>query len=120
MNISMQKALALVVVVIVAGCQSPVVGTAQDTCSVAPPADVKSNPKAAAEAAADLTKFAKLPLSANFKLELSNTFSATFQKVPDVVAACAMLNQTYACIRDAERAKSYLDFMRETKQCTKS
>lgn len=98
-------------------CQAPPLGSAANTCSVAPPVDVKSNPKAAAEAAVDLTKLAKLPMSANFKAEVSNTVAATFQKVPDTAAACAMLNQTYVCIREPERAKQYLEFMSETKQC---
>lgn len=103
-----------------AGCQSSPVATAQDTCSVAVPSDIKTDPKTAAEAAIDLTKLAKLPLSANLKFEVSNAFSATFQKVPDTIAACAMLNQTYVCIKDSERAKAFMDFMRESKQCVKS
>lgn len=112
-----QAALSFVFLISLIGCQSSPTGNVQDTCSVSPPTDIKLNPKLAAEAAADLSKFAKLPMSANFKLEVSNQVQATFQKVPDAVAACAMLNQTYVCIRDSQRAQQYLQFMQETSQC---
>lgn len=110
--------LTLAILSLLSGCQSSPLKSAEDTCSVVPPDVSEQNRKSAVEAAMDLTKLTKLPLSANFKAELSNTFRSTFQKVPDAAAACAMLNQTYVCIRDSERAKTYMEFMRETKQCS--
>lgn len=104
-------------VAVLYGCSD--MRSASDTCSVAPPSDIKSDQKAALEAAVDLKAFVKLPVSANFKADLSRVFSATFQKVPDTIAACAMLNQTYVCIDDTARAVQYLAFMKDTKQCNK-
>lgn len=95
---------------LLSGCQSP-------PCSVAPPASYDTNRQLAIQAGVDLTKFAQLPMSANFKAEASQVFKATFQKVPDTAAACAMLNQTYICISDEKRASAYMEFMRETNQC---
>ncbi len=120
MSMKIRGSLTLAIFSLLSGCQSGPLKSAEDTCSVVPPDVSEQNRKAAAEAAVDLTKLAKLPLSANFKAELSNTFRSTFQKVPDAAAACAMLNQTYVCIRDSERAKTYMEFMRETKQCSRN
>ena len=111
------KILIGLIVVSICGC-SPL-KESDDTCSVQPPETTTINRSAALEAAADLTAFAKAPISGNLKTEISNAFSATFQKVPDKVAACAMLNQTYVCIVDKERAREYLAFMRETQQCNR-
>lgn len=109
--------LCIIVFPVLTACST--MKSAPDTCSVIPPSDIKSDRKTAAEAAIDLKALAALPASANFKAELSRTFNATFQKVPDLIAACAMLNQTYVCINDAERSTQYLEFMRDTKQCQK-
>gem|GEM_PF-5677767 len=107
--------LATFTMLLIAGCGT--MSTADKTCAVTPPADISSDRSAAVEAAADLTKFATAPVSANFKVDVKNVFKATFQKVPDKVAACAMLNQTYVCIRDRSRASEYLQFMKESGQC---
>ena len=102
-----------------AGCASQGPVSQDRTCSVAPPDTIKSDRSLALEAAADLTKFAKAPVSANVKASINDIFNATFQKVTDTAAACAMLNQTYVCITDKERADQYLVFMKETKQCSR-
>ena len=87
------------------------------TCSVQPPATYKGDWKAALEVGADLTAFAKAPVSGNLKTEITKAVSATFQNVNDHYAACAMLQQTYVCIVSEERAREYMAFMRETGQC---
>jgi hypothetical protein len=75
--------------------------------------------KAALDAAAELKALAAAPVAANFKAELTRSFENTFQKIQDRDIACAMLNQTYVCITDKDRAAAYLDFMKSSGQCSR-
>ena len=108
---------AFVFIAFLSGC-NPLVQE-ENHCNVVVPDNIKSNKKAAVEAALDLKAFAAAPASGNLKTDFSTIFEATFQKVPDKIAACAMLNQTYTCIQDEKRASTYLNFMRETQQCNR-
>ncbi|MCS3467375.1 hypothetical protein M2401_001096 [Pseudomonas sp. JUb42] len=117
MNISCGL-LLIVQTTLICGCSMPT-KKIDSTCSVSVPETYKGDRKAALEVAADLTAFAKAPINASLKTEISSTVNATFQKISESYAACAMLNQTYVCISDEGRAREYMAFMRETRQCIK-
>lgn len=110
---------ALTALPVLFSCTPPPIKPLESTCSTAIFEKADKTNKASVDAAADLTAFAKAPIKGNFKAEVSRIFNATFQKVPDKDSACAMLNQTYLCITDAERATQFLSFIKETKQCSK-
>jgi PBP1b-binding outer membrane lipoprotein LpoB len=102
----------------ISGCSGPLVQE-ENHCNIVVPDHNITNKKAAVEAALDLKAFAAAPISGNLKTDFSTIIDSTFQKVPDKIAACAMLNQTYTCIQDERRASAYLNFVRETQQCSR-
>ena len=85
------KYLAIFLLPMLVGCEKQVV------CTVTPPASLEQKNGGAVDVGADLTALAKIPVKGNIKLGLDKAIKATFQKVPEKVAACQMLFQTIAC-----------------------
>jgi hypothetical protein len=98
-------------------CACSTTTTQDKQCVVTPPATTKVDRSATLKAAADLTKLAQLPLSANFDAETKTTVDSTFQTVSDKQTACAMLLQTYACISDRARAAQFQNYMSTRASC---
>ena len=113
-KISLPMAIAYLVLT---GCSS--VKNEGSICKITPPEFISSSRIAAEEAAADLSRFAELPATADTGDSIKYAFDATFQKVPDTEAACAMLSQAYACISDAERASEFKEYMQNSSPCGK-
>ncbi|TOG11938.1 hypothetical protein CGJ08_14915 [Vibrio parahaemolyticus] len=108
--------LIITVLLLVTACTSSVDPETQ--CTVAPLAKQEKNKTAAVEMAADLSKWAAAPITANASATIESTVNATFQNLPDdEVAACAMLLQTYVCINDRARASEFQQYLSSRTSC---
>ena len=112
------KRIILVSVVLLSACGSMTKNS--NSCTVTPPQELKSERSAAVKAAADLAAYAEAPISANAGVDVKEVFQGTFQKVSDQNAACAMLLQTYACIKQAARAKEFQTYLQSQTACSGS
>ncbi len=93
----MMKRYVMVLALVLVGCSEK---AAQTECVIAPPEAISKKYESAQKIGFDLSRLTRIPVDADVENKLSQAVSATFREIPEKQAACQLLGQLLACVKD--------------------